>query len=456
MADTYYIRKVKIEGLFGRGDEISLDFQEGVNCIYGANGSGKTTIINLLVAGLSCDIDKFLASRCDNLTVYVAKTGQKRPILFFNVKKTRNEKNQLDGLSYDFADNFYDKNLNSDAPSGQTRKMIRETLKFNYLPLYRYNESELDEHVKIEDRYTRNVNKNWRLDPPDENSADPLRRMLGVLERKFKDEYSGKQREIRENLELLKNKVLEKLLIDDVLVSKAKESKIKKNEIKSDDYKKAQQKLDEIGLRLPGDKLEKHFAAMMKASQDVSAKIEEVRLLQENPQRDQDKLYELFTEHSTLLKIYRTLDTVHNRFLSILSDVEKSTEYRVNALKDFKKFEDLLKDFFINKEFEFSESGQFKFQCRGHTVGIDDLSSGEKHIMALLGKVALSSSDRDVFIADEPELSLHLAWQRKLLPALRKLAPGMQIIVATHAPAIIPSTAAKIDLDEINHDSASV
>ena len=41
-----------------------------------------------------------------------------------------------------------------------------------------------------------------------------------------------------------------------------------------------------------------------------------------------------------------------------------------------------------------------------------------------------------VLLLDEPELSLHITWQEKLLDALRKLNPACQIIMTTHSPSI--------------------
>ena len=41
-----------------------------------------------------------------------------------------------------------------------------------------------------------------------------------------------------------------------------------------------------------------------------------------------------------------------------------------------------------------------------------------------------------ISITDEPELSLHIAWQRNLLSSIRKLNSNAQIIVATHSPEI--------------------
>ena len=41
-----------------------------------------------------------------------------------------------------------------------------------------------------------------------------------------------------------------------------------------------------------------------------------------------------------------------------------------------------------------------------------------------------------VSITDEPELSLHIDWQRKLLDSIVQLNPNAQLIVATHSPEI--------------------
>jgi len=41
-----------------------------------------------------------------------------------------------------------------------------------------------------------------------------------------------------------------------------------------------------------------------------------------------------------------------------------------------------------------------------------------------------------MFFADEPELSLHIEWQEKIISSIRDLNPNSQIIVATHSPEI--------------------
>ena len=64
------------------------------------------------------------------------------------------------------------------------------------------------------------------------------------------------------------------------------------------------------------------------------------------------------------------------------------------------------------------------------------LSSGEKQILILLTEALLTVDEPVVYIADEPELSLHVSWQEKLLGSLVRLGGQIQVIVATHSPDI--------------------
>ena len=64
------------------------------------------------------------------------------------------------------------------------------------------------------------------------------------------------------------------------------------------------------------------------------------------------------------------------------------------------------------------------------------LSSGEKQLLILLIQALLWEKDPVVYVADEPELSLHVTWQEKLLKSITALAGQCQVIVATHSPDI--------------------
>jgi len=68
---------------------------------------------------------------------------------------------------------------------------------------------------------------------------------------------------------------------------------------------------------------------------------------------------------------------------------------------------------------------------------ISGLSSGEKQLIIILGEALLQQSSPWVYIADEPELSLHVKWQENLINNLRKLNPNSQILCATHSPDVV-------------------
>src|SRR5690606_31180180 len=73
----------------------------------------------------------------------------------------------------------------------------------------------------------------------------------------------------------------------------------------------------------------------------------------------------------------------------------------------------------------------------GKRLAPQNLSSGEKQLLILLGEALLQEQKPHVYIADEPELSLHVSWQEKLIDNIRRVNPRAQIIVATHSPDIV-------------------
>jgi len=77
-----------------------------------------------------------------------------------------------------------------------------------------------------------------------------------------------------------------------------------------------------------------------------------------------------------------------------------------------------------------------KFHNSKETHTIHNLSSGEKHLLVLLTVFIIQGRQRNLLMIDEPEISLNITWQRKLMPLLSELAPEAQIIVASHSPSI--------------------
>lgn len=64
------------------------------------------------------------------------------------------------------------------------------------------------------------------------------------------------------------------------------------------------------------------------------------------------------------------------------------------------------------------------------------LSSGEKQIFLILLRVLLQDNKPTILLLDEPEISLHITWQRKLISIIRELNSNCQVIVATHSTSM--------------------
>ena len=85
----------------------------------------------------------------------------------------------------------------------------------------------------------------------------------------------------------------------------------------------------------------------------------------------------------------------------------------------------------LNTDFE------LEFFINNETLYFPQLSSGERQVIYILLKVAIATRNNAFILMDEPEISLHLSWQEKLLTQIRKINPNSQIIIVTHSPAIV-------------------
>lgn len=65
------------------------------------------------------------------------------------------------------------------------------------------------------------------------------------------------------------------------------------------------------------------------------------------------------------------------------------------------------------------------------------LSNGEKQMLTIFLMVYLQDRMPYVLFMDEPEVSLHIEWQKKLLDIIMHLNPNVQVILTTHSPAVI-------------------
>ena len=58
-------------------------------------------------------------------------------------------------------------------------------------------------------------------------------------------------------------------------------------------------------------------------------------------------------------------------------------------------------------------------------------------MLVILLTVLVQDNQHYTLFMDEPEISLHVEWQQRLIELIRQLNPNVQIILTTHLPALI-------------------
>ncbi|MBK9579814.1 MAG: ATP-binding protein [Fibrobacteres bacterium] len=80
-------------------------------------------------------------------------------------------------------------------------------------------------------------------------------------------------------------------------------------------------------------------------------------------------------------------------------------------------------------------------------IQFSDLSSGEQNIILLILKVAAFIKFDSLILIDEPEISLHVGWQRMIPKMLENISKSFcsVVVVATHSPIIISEATGDLD-----------
>lgn len=465
----YYIRRVVVQDLFELNNSYKIDLAEGSNCIYGSNGTGKTTIINLIVNCLNVELDALAKTPFSSITIDLAKSHQVRPVRFLKLSKSSISLSLDTEIEYEFENSVSHCFSISSRQSGRAQELYgehREKLKseilqkinLTHVPLLRMHDSELFGARDERDEFMHSFLRQKHLSSTQINEIlDPSARVLNTLQRQFVAEANETRKTITGKLETLKSKIIERVMIDESLVrmsSKAlsKASNAISSELENVDVSAYVKKLSEAKINVPEEKIREHFSTWKKLNDNVrnAFKVMDFARMDKRGESERAKKYdEAVAKFNASYFNLIAMTNFNDRFLSIVDDVELMQGEKQELTKSFSEYQKEINCYFGGrKKFSINEDGRFSIRSKDRSVELSDLSSGEKHILTILGKAALSRREGAIFVADEPELSLHLDWQRMILPSIIKLSPKSQVIVATHSPSIIAKDAREIDLEE--------
>ena len=411
------IETIKIKGFWG-DQEISLTLHPDVNFLIGMNGSGKTTLINLVAAALTADFLTLDRMPFSEMEIRLAEVqGRKKPSI--TVKKADQE-----GLLSSPAIKFSIK----DSASGEAKEypMDGPELSWNlrYSPLRNLKfstrsniQSSLVEHL------SQLVNVSWlsihrttlKSEPGEDSSYE------STVDKKL-DDISNRLNRYFSDLSLQGSALLERFQREIYLTLLVRE-KIDGNlqDTAGLDPHKEQQALVEIFRQFSlnesayGQHVNLHFK-LFKDTQDKLEKREELSLIE---------VAALFATS----RIHTVVQAWH--------DLERRREEIVEPRTTF--FE-ILNEMLQGKSLEITDKSELIARSDSKKpVHTKDLSSGEKQLLIILGEALLQQKEPQIYIADEPELSLHVHWQERVVDNLRVINPNAQVLVATHSPDIVSS-----------------
>ena len=130
---------------------------------------------------------------------------------------------------------------------------------------------------------------------------------------------------------------------------------------------------------------------------------------------------------------------IGNRMIQLLQSSDpKASEEATSLTWPKKSFQDIMEELFFDTKKKIDrQSNEIIFEQAGDRLRPYQLSSGEKQILMILLTALVQDGQPVALFMDEPEVSLHIEWQQKLIGLIRELNPQAQIILTTHSPAVI-------------------
>lgn len=125
-----------------------------------------------------------------------------------------------------------------------------------------------------------------------------------------------------------------------------------------------------------------------------------------------------------------------------VEDSERKLRVYERVLERIELFTDIINGRFQFKKFSFDRRTGFIFtDVLGRAISPDILSSGEQHEIVLIYDLLFKTQENSLILIDEPEISLHIAWQKRFLDDLRRIIQltPLDIVLSTHSPQLIGS-----------------
>lgn len=410
------ITTVNIKGLWGSQD-VSINFHEKNNFIIGVNGTGKTTLINLLSAALTIDIEKLMRIEFNSLDIKFKEVGgTRRP----SIRVSKNSDFVDDGLTYEIKraakEDPIKATINPDfnrvffETNDVTRMYKKRYQKNNAAMMYEIG-SILDDLIKVSWLSVNRTDNTYNVDY-EKKTMSTIDHKIINLNNDLVRYFSALSQQFSEHtIEFQKQSFL-------ALIS-------------NEGAKAAFQFSSSIDIEIERKKLIEVFEVLGVENKSYAKKLNDHFARVDKIKNNVNFIGISGDDFSVIYNSWR----VH----TLIADYDVLQTKKTNIFKPRDNFINLLNSMFGGrKNFSVSDKNELIVKTKDkRPIGLDELSSGEKQLLIILGETLLQHSKSVIYIADEPELSLHVIWQEQLTGAISKLNPNAQIIFATHSPDIV-------------------
>ncbi|MDH0125770.1 AAA family ATPase [Brucella intermedia GD04153] len=442
---------MRIESFYAHGIHgylnFELSFNHDLSFLTGINGSGKTSSLNSIVALLSPDLSTLANLEFNYIAVEI--THDNKTFQVYSQSYDENISLGITGLDEVFSFTPFSPNLD--------------------LPSYRQFEGEQDYYREIASlRASHPVLRMLAGLPKPMFLGIDRRSTLGLSRH---EAWRGRQLRFGKNIfgqtlatsvaaaaelavqryrdaviqagkltERLQREVLLGFLGDDVSAyQEAFSLKLPtKNDLK--ELRKIRNDIDSIAtmMQLPITEVRKRLLPLLQRLESLATQIP--------TETEFDTMIRLGKDQPELLSAVAGWSANQSHLERIRFISEKVAGYnrlRTEILAPTRKYEELVNGFLYDsgKRIQLVDDGSMEVHIQGVDGArtISSLSSGEAQIFVILTHLAFNPSAQkdNVFIIDEPELSLHLQWQEMFVESIIKANPNIQYILATHSPSIV-------------------